>query len=401
MSQKTRNILKLSALTVSLALLTGCSTVGVKSAEELTYNLPPIAVATTNSLMKLVVDQRLSPLSAARSYGYTLAAAHEAFTQSEDLTLRDADAATAAALTGIEMFAGNAGAKAEFEAMLFRYSKKGETNLGKMVAERWITRARADNSKETAGDSTYKARDDEWGWVPTGLLRMPFIDPAWSKNTPIVASTSTCDIPEPPLENMKSQLPSMFENFDVGSTAEPIVFTFLAGTGTPTPPGQWMSMGVNLVRDQKLDDVQAMDLLAKLGVVAYDVSILIWREKLEHSIARPETMWDRFTGEKIILARETPNHPAYPSGHSGFSGAGAEVVKENYANSGLRLELPEDLAAPAETWTFENADQARNLISQSRVIARFHFMADVTAGESLGKCAGEKVIEAFSKGELK
>ncbi len=393
--------LKVAAVAVTLGLLAGCSSTGAKPAQELTYNLPPVAVATTNSLVKLVSEQRLSPLSAARSYGYTLAAAREAFVNATDESARDADAVTAAALTGIEMFAGNTGAQTEFKALLRRYSSDGATANGKKVADAWIARAKTDNSAETSGVADYPSRDDQWSWVPTGLLRMPFADPGWSKNKPIVATTASCDIPTPPLDQMQSQLPSMFEKFDVGSTAEPIVFAFLAGTGTPTPPGQWMQMGVNLVRDQKLDDAEAMDLLAKLGVVAYDVSILIWREKAEHAVARPETMWERTTGETIVLARETPNHPSYPSGHSGFSGAGASIVNEKHANSGLRLELPEDMAAPAETWTFKNADEARNLISQSRIISRFHFMADATAGESLGACAGQKIIEAFANGDLK
>jgi len=396
-----RLVTAVAAAGVFATVLTSCSTVGQpEAADEIAYGLPSVAVSTTATMVKLVAEQRLSPLSASRVYGYTLAAAHDAFTQA-DIENRDADAATAAALTGIAMFSSNDGAREEFNALALKYTPGGLTEAGRLVADRWIEQARDDNTAATAGGASPVNRTDEWGWVPTGLLRMTFVDPGWGQSKPIIAATATCDIDAPNLEAMRDELPMLFDNFDVGETADPRVFAFLAGNSTPTPPGQWMQMGMNLVRDAKLNDAAAMNLLAQLGVAAYDVSILIWREKAEHMIARPETMYDRLTGKQIQLARETPPHPSYPSGHSGFSGAAAGIISSNYPNNGLRLNLPEDLGVQAEVWTVANAHDALRQISDSRVIARFHFRADTVAGEALGDCVAKKVSEAFTTGASK
>ena len=130
----------------------------------------------------------------------------------------------------------------------------------------------------------------------------------------------------------------------------------------------------------------------------FDAGILTWHEKKKYMLARPETIYLRFTGKKIFLIRETPPHPSYPSGHSSFTGANMAVfdlmVKTKAA---LELSLPDDLVVDGKTYYFENTMALQSKVNDSRVESGFHTPLDVNAGAQLGRCVGNYIVENFDE----
>jgi membrane-associated phospholipid phosphatase len=142
--------------------------------------------------------------------------------------------------------------------------------------------------------------------------------------------------------------------------------------------------------------VEGLKFLSAVSVAEFDAGIAVWREKAEHMVARPESLYERLSGKKILLPRETPAHPSYPSGHSGFSGAMVELVERYFGKDTLLiLNAPEDLAAPGAVVKFSTPAELLGRINQSRVDAGFHYPVDVEAGAELGRCVGGKVFDYF------
>jgi hypothetical protein len=123
------------------------------------------------------------------------------------------------------------------------------------------------------------------------------------------------------------------------------------GPGSETPPGHWMALAQNISkRDQHTFD-EDVKLMFALSNTLFDTSIACWGAKVMFDSARPiTTIRYLYAGQKIkawagpgrgtrtIAGEEfqpyqsltfvTPPFAEYPSGHSAFSAAAAEVLKK-------------------------------------------------------------------------
>ena len=94
-----------------------------------------------------------------------------------------------------------------------------------------------------------------------------------------------------------------------------------------------------------------------------------WDAKYFHRTIRPS---QATTG--ITLPIGLPNHPSYPSGHSGVSSAAATVLKE----------LSSDRATELDTRVTE--------AGLSRMYGGIHYRFDIVAGQNLGRAVAEWAI---------
>jgi membrane-associated phospholipid phosphatase len=385
----------IATLAAGVITLTGCTAELPTAARTEKVNQPQFALALTHTLTTLTSQQRLGPLAASRLYGYSFAAAWEAY----EVRGNVADAATAAQEVAKELMFNTNLPTLQLDALARRYAPDGPTPQGSRVAQEYLTRASDDGYEKAREASQPISGPDTFDWEPTGMARVPFTDPGYGTVTPLVEATSSCDIPAPDTVQIASEVRSMFKNFDPGSTATELTLLFLAGIATPTPSGQMLQISANATIDRGFDERRTLQMLAAVSVAAHDAGIAVWREKREHMIARPETLYQRLTDKEIFLPRETPSHPSYPSGHSGFSG-GAVAVLEAFLGEeiGLYLVAPEDLAAPRARFDFAGPDQLLELVNQSRIDAGFHTRTDVVAGASLGRCIGAVVVNHFLEG---
>jgi len=309
-----------------------------------------------------------------------------------DPAYAQADAATAGEVVGAALLLDKWAAR-ELDAMRRMYSPE-QTEHGRKVAKEILAYAATDGfdalnaSRNQGYIKTPTDTPNLWQWEPTGLLRTNAVEPRWGYLRTITPEASSCDIPAPDFQELEREGRKMLTIPDVENSASENVLLWLAGNGTPTPVGQWLAAATGYLRGMDAEIVNRT--LAGVAVAGFDTGVLLWREKFEHMVARPETMHQRWFGKELFLARETPGHPSYPSGHSGFSRAAATILSEA-ADKPIIFNLPDDMLARATAYEFPNLDAAVAAASNSRVVAFFHFPSDVRAGEQLGRCAGEAV----------
>lgn len=242
---------------------------------------------------------------------------------------------------------------------------------GARAAERVIARARSDGS------------DAVWtGTVPTGL-GMWFSDTGDPPLAPMagemlpwtMANVEEFMPPAPPAMGSPEFQASLDEvrSFSDGRTPEMtrIAQFYEYGPGTSSPAGQYVELASELIVRDGLSEREAARVLAILGVAMADAGIVCWRAKYEYWLLRPSQV-----DEAITMPIGLPNFPAYPSGHSSFSGA-AEVVLIDF--------FPAD-AAELHRFAEENG--------LSRIYGGVHYDFDNTAGLELGRRVAALALSA-------
>lgn len=141
-------------------------------------------------------------------------------------------------------------------------------------------------------------------------------------------------------------------------------------SGTFTPPGHWNEIAADYVVKYELSSLYTSHMFSSLNMAMMDAGIACWDAKFHYLVVRP---WQ--ADERINGLIGYPNHPSYPSGHSCFSGAGAEV---------LAFYFPDDAS--------EIADMAKEA-SISRLYGGVHYRFDLEAGLELGRRVGEVAIQ--------
>lgn len=376
-------------MVVSLLLgACGGASTGITDAESIEVRLPPAAVAIAHTSVDLVRTLRYSAPTAARVYAYVMLAAGQAYFAVDTETGRDAAAVDAAA-DMMARFSSKEYVADAFDVLRRAYQADERTADG--LIDDLLAREQADEYDLTLG-TTHSVGGGEWSWEPTGLTRMAFQHPGFADLPTFSRSAGECDIPAPDLDVVEAEGRRMLAELDLEKAVSSRVIAWLGGPGSPTPSGLWLLLGATVAANADLDAAATTRLLTAIAVAEHDAAVGAWREKREHDLARPETMWRRWTGTETVLPRETPPHPSYPSGHSTFSGAAASVIRGIHGDTPLALTLQEEIGRPAETYTYPNLDAAVEDVNMSRVLAGFHYPHDTVMGTRLGTCIGDGVV---------
>jgi len=141
------------------------------------------------------------------------------------------------------------------------------------------------------------------------------------------------------------------------------------GAGTYTPAGHWNRVASELVTWYNLAEADAARVLAALNMAMMDAGIAVWDAKYVYWLIRPSQA-DRAITTPVGL----PNFPSYVSGHSGFSGAAADVL--GYFFPAERASL----AAQAEE------------AAMSRIYGGIHYRFDSEAGLRMGRAIAALAI---------
>jgi membrane-associated phospholipid phosphatase len=259
------------------------------------------------------------------------------------------------------------------------------------IAQRTITVAKAKGYDDIDEAWSPQRGTTSYAWEPTGRLE-PGLEPRWGELGTIVASSKDCELPTPTDESIEREAQELLNSFDRTAAVGDDVMWWLAGTGSPTPAGQWMRLVVRALKAANADASTAMVVLTRAAVSGADAGVVGWYEKYRHSVARPETMWRNLDGKDApVLPRETPNHPSYPSGHSLFGAAVSSALLDEIGDVPLNDQLPPDLYVPGQKRAWPSVSAAFREAGVSRVNAGFHYPMDIVAGEQLGKCVADSV----------
>ena len=235
-------------------------------------------------------------------------------------------------------------------------------------------------------------------WVPTSAIRqqqMPLL-PNWGKNrTFAMADGQSCPLPPPPdySEDPASQFyKEAKEVCDVRDnlTAEQkIIARFWSDDPmlSPTPPGHWVSIALQVLDQRKAGADESAETLARLGIAVADAFIGCWACKFQYNLLRPVTYIQRVIEKGWQPLLITPPFPEYPSGHSTQSGAAAAVLEKIYGSS-FAFSDATHIRDGLQPRNFTSFWQAAEEAGISRLYGGIHFRAAIVRGLDQGRCIG-------------
>jgi PAP2 superfamily len=238
-------------------------------------------------------------------------------------------------------------------------------------------------------------------WVPTstiGLQQVPLL-PDWGENrTFVLPDGATCDLPPPPVfstDKGSDFFKQAQEVYDVAKNRTPEqkdIARFWSDDPmlSPTPPGHWVSIALQIFARDKVPAKKQADVLARLGMAIADGFIGCWHTKYEYDLVRPVSFIKKVIDPKFETLLITPPFPEYPSGHSSQSGAAAEVMTQAFgANFAFTdaTHIQDNIAAR----NFASFDAAAQEAAMSRLYGGIHFRAAVEQGLVQGACIGKYV----------
>jgi hypothetical protein len=279
------------------------------------------------------------------------------------------------------------------------------TELGKAIADHIIDWAASDGGAviENMGFGfSHTPRNAPEAWVPTSLIRQqqaPLL-PVWGNNRPFaMPAGDACPLPPPPAYSEDPQSAFYGEAMEVYTVTsalteeQMLIARFWSDDPmlSPTPPGHWMSLAVDVVARDALALPRAVDMLARVGIAVADAFIGCWHSKFDYDLLRPVTYINRVIDKRWKPALITPPFPEYPSGHSTQSGAAATV---------LTALLGEDFAFDDATHVREGLPvrsyssfwQAAEEAGISRLYGGIHFRSAIERGLDQGRCIGAHAV---------
>jgi membrane-associated phospholipid phosphatase len=283
-------------------------------------------------------------------------------------------------------------------------------------------RERAEALGEAVADAVFAVREgDGWNaagqvrigtgpgeWRPTPPQFLPPLDPQWATVAPFaLARPDQFRPPMPPaagsaaLHDAAAYVASIGAAHSSVRTAEQteIAQYWSDAIGTYAPAGHWNAITARLVAPLRLGFDAEAELFAELNVAIADSAIAIADAKYTYWFWRPITVIRAGAAGSPPIPDwspllETPNHPSYISGHSGFSGAAAVVLTARF---GARPFSFASDSVPGVTRSFASFQQAAEEAAFSRVLGGIHYPFDNAAGLATGRAVGEWTMAVFHR----
>ena len=256
--------------------------------------------------------------------------------------------------------------------------------LGKLVATKFIARARGDRAGAAVGNQTIWTQLEQNAvaagqtpWISLESPKRPAMVPMFGKVKTFLFDSLTMVTtirPTPPPSTTSTQFQTeLQEVYDISKslTREQlrIAHFWADGINTFTPPGHWNYIAATDFVQQHFSEARWARNMALLNMSLMDAAIVCWDAKSIYFSPRPSQM-----NPDIKTVTGVPNFPAYISGHSTFSGAAATVL---------------GYIIPANAAVYKSyADEA----SKSRLFAAIHYRSDCDKGLEAGNKVGAYAI---------
>lgn len=161
---------------------------------------------------------------------------------------------------------------------------------------------------------------------------------------------------------------------------------------TAMPPGHWHEIAAGIARNANLPLAETARLFALLSLAHADAAIVCWEAKYRFNFWRPitaiqradedaneatspNTTWDDFLN--------APPFPEYPSGHSTFSKAGAQVLAHFLRTDAISFDVLSD-SLPGVVRHFNSLSACADEVGLSRIYGGIHFPSANREGKRSG-----------------
>ncbi|MBA3647343.1 MAG: vanadium-dependent haloperoxidase [Chitinophagales bacterium] len=162
---------------------------------------------------------------------------------------------------------------------------------------------------------------------------------------------------------------------------------------TYTPPGHWQQIAKQQIRRNNYNLAKTAELECYLGMAQYNASIAVWKLKYKYNYLRPETYVHEVLNKPDWRPYiETPSFPEYPSGHSGFSGSSSEVLTKYFGNDVVFTDST-DMMLGLLPRKFSSFKAAANEAAMSRHYGGIHFTAGIKDGVVVGSCIADNLLK--------
>lgn len=250
-------------------------------------------------------------------------------------------------------------------------------------------------------------------WQPTWPDYTPALFPYWGKVRPFTLTQGDL-ISKPPLAYSTNPNSKFFQQametktwVDNATLEDKWIAEFWSDDFyevTFEPAARIIAIANQIVKENGTKMDLALELYAKLGMSMCDASIAIWNSKYIYNVQRPiefireniDPQWTTLLNHPYNNIKSiTPEFPAYPSGHSGFGGAGTMILTDIFGNNyaftdNCHLGRHEFLSTPRSYTSFLEAGIED---AYSRIPLGVHYRMDCDEGLRLGYLAASKVID--------
>lgn len=162
-----------------------------------------------------------------------------------------------------------------------------------------------------------------------------------------------------------------------------------------SPPARWISIANQVVEYEEVDLELAVLTYAKVSMAMNDAGVACWYSKYFYNVERPISYINRLIDPnwEVHYLSFTPSFPAYPSGHSTFGAAAAEVLShiygyDYYMTDFTHLGRSDFKGMPRSFSSFYEMAEEN---AYSRIPLGVHFRMDAEEGVRLGYAVGRRV----------
>lgn len=236
-------------------------------------------------------------------------------------------------------------------------------------------------------------------WVPTGPVVNP-MEPYWGTLRPFAMESSDSCSPPPHTEYSEEEGSEFYEEAyavyeavnDLDDEGRASAFFWADNPGqTPTPPGHWISVVGQLLREHELTLEDAAEAYALVGITVADAFISCWEGKYIYNLVRPVTYIRNHIDPNWNTLIPTPPFPEYTSGHSVNSGAAAVTLTRLFGEIPFTDNTHHALGLPARS--FSNFDEAAWEAAVSRLYGGIHYPMGIEEGVYQGYCVGQQIAD--------
>jgi membrane-associated phospholipid phosphatase len=296
--------------------------------------------------------------------------------------------------------------KRQLSARLEASTRERSFAFGEAIAEYIFTWSQRDGGHDVQNMGfplDYALAESAGAWRPTSTIQLqqhPLL-PQWGQNRSFsTGAVATCVIAAHPLYSEDPQsafFAEALEVYDLSGSLTPqqkLIARFWSDDPmlSPTPPGHWVSIALNILREQRADASKYAEVLALLGMTLADAFIACWHAKYAYNLLRPVTYIRKHIDLAWTPLLITPPFPEYPSGHSVQSGAAAAVLSQFFGTTFAfedTTHVKDGLPARRYASFAAAADEA----AMSRVYGGIHFRSAAMNGLTQGQCVGSQTLK--------
>lgn len=251
-------------------------------------------------------------------------------------------------------------------------------------------------------DRNYLPTIGEGKWSPSKYLPMPAMLPYWGQVRPFIVITDSLlakPLPEYSTDSSSIYFKQALEVYTLLTplTTENMQIAEFWMDDHPgivfSHPGHWIAIANQVIKNENPPLGKTLETYLKLGFALHDASVVCWNSKYKYNLIRPEVFIQKYINHTWKPHSPAPSHPSYPSGHSTFGGAAAEILTDLYGENYFLEDESHKRRVhfKIKPRKFQSFKQMAMENSMSRILLGVHFRMDCEEGRELGTKVGMKV----------